>query len=316
MKREIKIIIYLSFITNFVFSQCKIMRNLLDATDSTAEVLITNEKGSWCVIYNVEPLTEYSFSADIQVENIEAANHLSFFVNGVELSNSFQPHTSGYDVICENWNSELNSNAEVCLIANEMTDSGLTIELSDIRLGKAMGERDVVINDFTVSNENANVRINWEVVLERHLNRYEIQKSINGIHWKTIGYSKSKQIDDQKVNYEFYDFLPEEGLNYYRLKMVRNTDSAFYTDLRTIEHIYFSNIVDVHTNPIEDKIVIATFESVNDLELTDQNGNVLYFQKQPLKDQLISLPNVASGAYYLNYKTQKGEERKELLIRH
>ncbi|MGC4038052.1 MAG: T9SS type A sorting domain-containing protein [Chitinophagaceae bacterium] len=72
---------------------------------------------------------------------------------------------------------------------------------------------------FTGSKKNNAVQLAWTTEVETDMDRYEIQRSADGLHYTTIGTVKSLN-EMARTTYNFTDQQPLNGISYYRLRMV------------------------------------------------------------------------------------------------
>ena len=78
------------------------------------------------------------------------------------------------------------------------------------------------------------VTLTWETASEWNNEGFEIQRSVNGIHWTGIDFINGKGTSHEVNQYTYHDGHPSPGINYYRLKQM-DYDGAFE----------FSNIISV-----------------------------------------------------------------------
>lgn len=99
------------------------------------------------------------------------------------------------------------------------------------------------------------VALNWTSVMEERLELYELERSIDGVHFETIAIAFAKGA--QRNEYSYTDKHPFTGMNYYRLKMADKDQQ--YT---------FSNIVAVRfDHQLPGDLVIAPNPTRNDINI-------------------------------------------------
>nr|MBZ1363183.1 Ig family protein [Dyadobacter fermentans]MBZ1363278.1 Ig family protein [Dyadobacter fermentans] len=62
--------------------------------------------------------------------------------------------------------------------------------------------------------------LTWSTTEEVNSDRFEIERSLNGKGWSTIGKVRSNGESSVLRNYTYTDDSPEKGENLYRLRMV------------------------------------------------------------------------------------------------
>jgi hypothetical protein len=78
----------------------------------------------------------------------------------------------------------------------------------------------VKINSFEVTKGNSKVYINWQTAQEINMYEFVVEKSTDGIHWKTLSSVNAFGNSNTAKYYAAVDYLPTVGINYYRLKSV------------------------------------------------------------------------------------------------
>lgn len=298
------------------FSACS------DASGSGTMMVIngssTANTNIWCQTVSVDAGSDYTFSTEITSVHPSSVAILQFSINGSELGSSFiAPNTPcTWNQFCESWNSGVSTSADICIVNKNTAASGNDFALDNVMMGKVLTVLPVSLGRFEAANENADVRIEWVALAEDNHDRYEIERSFDGNEWSFIGSSSAKMINEDSVDYVFYDHLPQEGLNYYRLKMISKIGEVEYSDVRAIEHIFFSEpIVETYPNPATEEIHVRMNERIKDLTLINHMGKTIYINANPDLNQTLSVGSLSSGAYYLKFKDQKGKVYNKLFIK-
>lgn len=92
----------------------------------------------------------------------------------------------------------------------------------------------VELISFNGMERNGNVLLHWTTAFEMNNNGFEIEKSEDGITWGTIGFVGGNNNTNTVSEYEFIDFRPLSGLNYYRLKQLDLNGQFEYSNIITI----------------------------------------------------------------------------------
>ncbi|HMJ46648.1 MAG TPA: T9SS type A sorting domain-containing protein [Ferruginibacter sp.] len=168
---------------------------------------------------------------------------------------------------------------------------------------------------FTARPERDNVQVQWQTASESDLGKYEVERSIDGIHFTTIstvyplsgtGTKNYSYIDaNALVNFSNADKL------YYRLKIADTDGKYTYSEVRKIstwkQHVFAADII----NPMTDKInmnINAPADGNMHVLMTDISGKT--FINTSVKVQkgvsVISLDNktIAKGMYIMKLTLQ------------
>ena len=84
---------------------------------------------------------------------------------------------------------------------------------------------------FNAKIDGTDAILEWATASELNNDRFEVERSLDGINYEYIGEVEGNGTTDLQVVYQFIDIAPRQGLNYYRLKQV-DYDGAFeYSDV-------------------------------------------------------------------------------------
>jgi hypothetical protein len=142
--------------------------------------------------------------------------------------------------------------------------------------------------DFKAILNNKKVDITWQVMGEKDVNYYEIERSTDGKNFKPIGneIAKNNPITQPTPNivhhtsYIVHDPTPQYGVNYYRLNIVERNGNSHYSP---IQSVVFEDIkqlkLTIYPNPTTDVLNIqfkADKAQILDFELFDLTGRRVY----------------------------------------
>jgi Right handed beta helix region/Secretion system C-terminal sorting domain len=163
----------------------------------------------------------------------------------------------------------------------------------------------IQLQSFSVSKSgNGNVAT-WLTAQERNNSHFNLQRSVNGIDFKTIGRVEGKGNSDTQNAYSFTDNAPLIGHNYYRLQQV---DIDGKTSLSKVVAVIWLNnsTISIYPNPVDDILninIAASNSGAVEIRLTDIYGRVLQTLQAP-KNQIINQLNLdtsslSSGLYLI-----------------
>jgi hypothetical protein len=123
------------------------------------------------------------------------------------------------------------------------------------------------------------VQINWVTASEINNAFFEVERSADGITFKTLGKINGNGTSTLMHNYSFVDELPEYGNNYYRLKQIDIDNHYQYSNivkvLFSVEELMLSN---VYPNPAKDILKYSLLSPKSKkllLHLSDISGRIL-----------------------------------------
>ena len=147
----------------------------------------------------------------------------------------------------------------------------------------------VSYNNFSASLQNKSVLLNFSTSTESNNNGFEIEKSINGKDFSTIGFVASKAVNgnsNSPINYQFEDAKLLSGKSFYRLKQVDKDGKNAVSKIESIN--YNTNInfsVKVLSNPVSDNLVLNVKSNVNrtiQINITNSAGATLLARQQTI----------------------------------
>jgi hypothetical protein len=174
-----------------------------------------------------------------------------------------------------------------------------------------------LINLTAVSQQNQNI-IKWSTMSELNNLKFEIEKSIDGIHFNNIGQVYSNAVDGNSVNkidYQFIDKQPIIGLNYYRLKQIDIDGlNSFSPVVNASNKVGVNNnLFSISPNPASSNIALQfNQELLNSYQVSivDITGKVVYsrlLEGNLNSTENLNIQHLQSGIYFiivLNTKTQ------------
>lgn len=109
-------------------------------------------------------------------------------------------------------------------------------------------------------NENA-IDLNWKISNDTSVSFFDIQRSADGINFKSVGYLRSAKAGSP-YKYVFSDLSPLTGKNYYRIKQVENDTRHSYSEIVLVQNLYSAKL-NISPNPAGDKLKVSYQVPVN-----------------------------------------------------
>jgi hypothetical protein len=158
----------------------------------------------------------------------------------------------------------------------------------------------------SVSQVEASVKVSWQVATESNILRYDIERSIDGREFTTIGSQNSKGNNNTLVNYSWMDNSPAYGTNYYRIKAVDKDGSSTYTSTMKINTTRSKIDVIVAPNPIRNNEMNVQLSSLTKgsytVRVINNMGQVVFNSKVATEggslSQAFRLPATIKGGVY------------------
>ncbi len=166
--------------------------------------------------------------------------------------------------------------------------------------------------------------LSWSTANEQSNKGFEVQRSIDGIHFETIGFVASKTFGGNStslLNYSYKDENPFTALTYYRLKQIDKDGRFKNSNVISIKGIRVNQISleGIYPNPTASGLNIVMSSPVNEivqLIITDLTGKILINQRRQLmvgdNKFTINVEPLASGTYIIKAICNNGCETSKM----
>jgi hypothetical protein len=178
----------------------------------------------------------------------------------------------------------------------------------------AVGSLPVKLISFTGQKVAKTSVLKWSTASEIDNDRFDIQHSVDGINYTTIGSVNGSRYSVKRINYTFVDETPATGLNYYRLKQVDRDEAV------TLSNVISLNFADMPKSaisatpiPADDYITLNlnNMQAVSaSIRIVDMVGKTM-FTGTIMADESnftypIQLDNFKSGVYFMEVSRNDG----------
>lgn len=137
----------------------------------------------------------------------------------------------------------------------------------------------IELTSFTGRNEGNYNRLEWMTANETNNDRFDIERSTDGVTFLKIGEVDGAGNSTTMRNYTFNDLHPGAGVNYYRLKQVDFNGTFTHSGIVSIENHFTTSVVEnVHPNPTGGEVFfdfVTEKSTVIHIIITDMFGRVV-----------------------------------------
>ena len=163
--------------------------------------------------------------------------------------------------------------------------------------------------------------LNWKANCSSASVTFEIQRSTDGQHFSTIHSLTASQARCAQP-FDYTDAQPENGINYYRIKIIDVDAKATYSNIISLIHkIKGMDIVNISPNPVMNDNAVLKMNAFEKLQvnivISDFTGRVLRTQAAQLIPGINQVPlntfRLAKGTYHVTVYTQ-GEPPKTIRL--
>jgi len=160
----------------------------------------------------------------------------------------------------------------------------------------------VVIKNYELRIKNGiqenGVENVWETSTEINVSHFNVQRSLDGVTFETVGMVKAKGAG----KYSLTAPLPPEGeIEYFRLEVVDKNGALSYSEVKEIQLGINNYELRISPNPAKDFISISG-GSVKEIRVSDVGGRVLLKSTE----KKIDIRSFVSGTYVVQIETLNG----------
>ena len=166
----------------------------------------------------------------------------------------------------------------------------------------------VKLQSFLASKNEQTVLLEWTTTEEYNSESFDIERSLNGKNWTSLGTVKASGQSNSDTHYMFSDANPVHGNNFYRLKMIDFDNTFAYSIIRNVNLDKKSDLAIIsYPNPVSDRVYIQMkdWTQVKTIQLIGANGQIIYDSFGKLVNQ-INVKNLATGVYVLRLTLRDG----------
>jgi hypothetical protein len=181
------------------------------------------------------------------IEQSEKATHTAFTI-----SDSYRAYGGSSDMWGATWDDRDLNDARFgfAIAAQRNAGDGVTLgQVDDIRITVYyLTILPVKLLSFSAVKGTKTVQLNWTTAEESSMNRYEVERSINGSSFSSINSVPSRNNSMTSV-YSLNDNHPFVGASWYRLKMVNNSGEVKYSMTISV-HFTGEASINLYPNPL------------------------------------------------------------------
>lgn len=140
------------------------------------------------------------------------------------------------------------------------------------------------IQTFTIASGERHVRLEWKAVKEESLERYQVERSTDGIHFENaIAVRQAGQ-----GSYTATDDAPQVGMNYYRVRTITQNGDVLFSPTREVR--------------------MALPATTRTVYPTDNRAGIVYLLLSPDTDDVTVTVYAANGAILRTPLSREGHQ--------
>ena len=167
-----------------------------------------------------------------------------------------------------------------------------------------------------------NASLTWSTASEENASHFEIQRSIDGVQFETVGSIPATGNTQDISTYTFIDkaALSAFPISYYRLEQVDLDGKGAYSNiigLKTSNRLAVTHSVDVYPNPASSRVNLSLRQgtSIQEVSLLNSLGQKVAIEAYLNgTDASLNLENIIPGHYYVRIHTLNNQFMEPLFI--
>jgi len=163
---------------------------------------------------------------------------------------------------------------------------------------------------FNADKEGTGVVLNWATASEQNNRGFDIERSVDGVRWQSIGFVTSLASagnSDQSLYYRYTDNNPVSATNFYRLKQTDWDGTSAYS---SIDKVTFNDQARLlfQPNPVNDQLTISGLQDIAEIQLLNTDGRVLkIIRTYSLTATQINMSGLPAGLYLVKTTGTNGQ---------
>ena len=159
----------------------------------------------------------------------------------------------------------------------------------------------VTLLNFSAAKENDRVNLNWQTSSESNSSYFEVEKSVDGVHFEIIKTISASGNSNQVRSYYCSDMQPYQGINYYRLEEEDQDGNIKYLAIKSVSLGNIFSRLNVYPNPvIGNSFTIKSAlnqGATNTYFISDMSGRIIKTGIINSGEQQVNLSQIAPGNY-------------------
>lgn len=208
-----------------------------------------------------------AFQQDIYAQSIDAGGMPVFTIDGVPVANESNAQFAA---------QLISDGADGAIIAWQDLRSTTDYDIYSSRLFSS-GTLPVKLNSFSAIIQNKNTLLQWQTSDEQNVAKFNLQRSLDGISFTTIGTVNSTGNSTITKNYSYTDYslnsITSKAI-YYRLQIVDIDTKTTYSKIEIVKALT-SLVIQVSPNPASDNIMVSSINNTKMLSVVNIKGQIL-----------------------------------------
>ena len=135
-------------------------------------------------------------------------------------------------------------------VNNFVTTTGLTNVVFNQATFAQVTLLPITLINVRAYRKNTGVQVEWRSEQEVNIDSYDVERSQTGVQFSSVGNIAGRNNTGGSVNYSLFDPAPENGLNYYRIKIIGQSGEIKYSLVVKVNIGKATGGISIYPNPV------------------------------------------------------------------
>jgi cytochrome c peroxidase len=158
---------------------------------------------------------------------------------------------------------------------------------------------------------NKAIEVQWATATELNCDKYEVEKSADGIKFEKYKTVKGNGASTAYHLYKIMDENPLNGTNYYRIKQIDFDEKFAYSKILSV--YYDNREIKVFPTPLSKTLYFETAKNIQRIEMTNSMGQVLKVVNNPSSS--IDVSDLPFGFYFVRFLDENNQSDVKIIMK-
>ncbi len=182
----------------------------------------------------------------------------------------------------------------------------------------------VELEKFVVFPQGQQVKLTWITNAEIKNEKFEVQRTVDGNTFFTIGEVNGNGTTNVKNHYTFVDKQPINGTVFYRLKQVDYNKKIDYSTYESVNMTLSNASIAASTSTLDANIINLTVNNIGkgecEISIYDKSGNLQFASKQSIYQsfselKLTGTQDLSDGIYIVTLELGLNEYHRKIVVK-
>ena len=174
----------------------------------------------------------------------------------------------------------------------------------------------VTLEYFNAQPKSNGSLLTWATAGGQNNKGFGIERSADASNWNALGTVESKSAGgNSSTVYSFTDMHVNNGVNYYRLKLIDVNGNYSYSKIVKVEFVNGRMKVSIYPNPTTSSFYIDGIVDGSQLRVFDAVGKLILRKDLINNHHMVNLEGFANGSYFMIIRDKDNQTSKHMIIK-